>query len=37
MENKSDKIFCGYVKSVKLWDDGQRAFVDPREGVSMLK
>lgn len=35
MENKSEKIFCGYVKSVKLWDEGQRAFVEPREGVSM--
>jgi hypothetical protein len=35
MENKTDKIFCGYVKSVKLWDDSQRAFVEPREGVSM--
>lgn len=35
MENKTEKIFCGYVKSAKVWDDASRSFVEPNGGVSV--
>ncbi len=35
MENKTEKIFCGYVKSAKVWDDASRSFIEPNGGVSV--
>ena len=33
MENT--KIFAGYVKSVKVWNDAARSYVDPDAGVAV--